>query len=56
MAAEIFNDGLCAYYFAFAAIRWFLSPLLFALGTGGCVIYVLYQREFHSKVLQVLNS
>jgi uncharacterized membrane protein len=55
MAAETFNDGLRAYYFAFAAICWFLSPVIFVLGTLG-VIYVLYQREFHSEVLGVLNS
>lgn len=55
MAAETFNDGLRAYYFAFAAISWFLSPLAFVLATAG-VIYVLYQREFHSEVLAVLNS
>jgi uncharacterized membrane protein len=55
LAAETFNDGLRAYYFAFAAISWFLSPLVFALATAG-VIYILYQREFHSDVLQVLNS
>jgi uncharacterized membrane protein len=55
LAAETFNDGLRAYYFAFAAICWFLSPVIFVLGTLG-VIYVLYQREFHSEVLGVLNS
>lgn len=55
LAAETFNDGLRAYYFAFAAVSWFLSPLLFVVATGG-VIYILYQREFHSDVLEVLNS
>ena len=55
LAAETFNDGLRAYYFAFAAVSWFLSPLAFMLATGG-VIYILYQREFHSDVLVVLNS
>ncbi|MES2887072.1 MAG: DUF599 domain-containing protein [Pseudomonadota bacterium] len=55
MAAETFNDGLRAYYFSFAAMSWFFSPWLFLAGTAG-VIYVLYQREFHSDVLAVLNS
>lgn len=55
MAAETFNDGLRAYYFSFAAIAWFFSPLVFALATAG-VVYVLYQREFHSDVLDVLRS
>ena len=55
MAAETFNDGLRAYYFAFAAIGWFISPLVYMLATAG-VIYILYQREFRSDVLAVLNS
>ena len=55
LAAETFNDGLRACYFAFAAMGWFVSPMLFAVATGG-VIYVLYQREFHSDVLAVLDA
>jgi uncharacterized membrane protein len=55
LAAETFNDGLRAYYFAFAAVSWFLSPLAFMRATGG-VIYILYQREFHSDVLVVLKG
>lgn len=55
MAAETFNDGLRAYYFAFAAIGWFFSPLVFALATAG-VVYILYQREFRSDVLGVLKG
>ena len=55
LAAETFNDGLRAYYFAFAAIAWFFSPLAFVCGTAG-VIWILYQREFRSDVLGVLNS
>ena len=55
LAAETFNDGLRGYYFAFAAIGWFFSPFVFMLATLG-VIYILYQREFGSEVLAVLNS
>ncbi|MEO8154877.1 MAG: DUF599 domain-containing protein [Rhizobacter sp.] len=55
MAAETFNDGLRAYYLSFAAVGWFFSPLIFALATAG-VIYILFQREFRSDVLDVLNS
>lgn len=55
LAAETFNDGLRGYYFAFAAIGWFFSPLVFMLATAG-VIYILYQREFQSEVLDVLNT
>ena len=55
MAAETFNDGLRAYYFAFAAIGWFFSPVVFVLATG-VVVYILYEREFRSEVLGVLNG
>jgi len=54
LAAETFNDGLRAYYMSFATILWFISPLAFALGAAG-VVYLLYQREFHSEVLDVLK-
>ena len=55
LAAETFNDGLRTYYFAFAAIGWFFSPVIFMLATVG-VITILYVREFRSEVLQVLAS
>ncbi|MFN3416341.1 MAG: DUF599 domain-containing protein [Caldimonas sp.] len=55
LAAETFNDGLRAYYMAFALIGWFFSPWVFAVLTAG-VIWVLYQREFRSDVLAVLKS
>ena len=53
MAAETSNDGLRAYYFAFAAIGWFFLPLVLMVATAG-VVYILYQREFRSDVLGVL--
>ena len=55
LAAETFNDGLRGYYFAFAAIGWFFSPIVFMLATAG-VAYILYEREFRSEVLSVLTS
>ena len=55
LAAETFNDGLRGYYFAFAAIGWFFSPIVFMLATLG-VVTILYQREFRSEVLSVLTS
>ena len=55
LAAETFNDGLRACYFAFAALSWFLSPVAFVVATA-VVVYVLYQREFHSDVLAVLDD
>ena len=54
LAAETFNDGLRAYYFSFAAMAWFFSPLAMVLGTS-LVVLILYQREFRSDVLAVLN-
>ena len=33
LAAETFNDGLRAYYFAFAAAAWLFSPIAFALAS-----------------------
>ncbi len=53
LAAETFNDGLRSYYFAFAAVAWFISPWAFMAGTAG-VVFILYRREFHSEVLAVL--
>jgi len=55
LAAETFNDGLRAYYFSFAAIGWFFSPLVFVFGTAG-VVWILYRREFHSEVLAILRE
>ena len=54
-AAETFNDGLRAYYFSFAAMAWFFSPLALILATA-LVVMILYGREFHSEVLQVLRD
>jgi uncharacterized membrane protein len=54
LAAESFNDGLRAYYFAFAAAAWLISPLAFALASAG-VVWVLYQREFHSEALALMR-
>jgi uncharacterized membrane protein len=39
---------------AFAVILWFFSPLAFVIGTAG-LIYLLYQREFRSEVLEILR-
>ena len=55
MAAETFNDGVRAYYFAFAAIAWFFSPVAFALAAA-MVVLILYSREYRSEVLHVLRD
>ncbi|TDQ41402.1 DUF599 domain-containing protein [Tepidicella xavieri] len=54
-AAESFNDGLRAYYFSFAALAWFISPLAMVLATG-LVVLILYSREFRSEVLAILKD
>ncbi|HLD68797.1 MAG TPA: DUF599 family protein [Pseudomonas sp.] len=53
MAANQFNFGLRAYYFGMATLAWFVNPWFFALVTTG-VVLVLYRREFHSDVLEVM--
>jgi len=55
LAAETFNDGLRGYYLSFAATAWFFSPWAMIGATVG-VIFILYRREFHSDVLDVLNE
>lgn len=54
-AAESMNDGLRAYYFSFALLGWFVSPLVMVLATGA-VVAVLYRREFRSEVLHILGE
>ncbi|MBD9483946.1 DUF599 family protein [Pseudomonas sp. PDM14] len=53
MAANQFNLGLRAYYFGMATLAWFINPWFFMLVTVGVVV-VLYRREFHSDVLDVM--
>ena len=55
LAAESFNDGLRAYYFAFAVVGWFISPVVFFIATIA-VLAILYRREFKSDVLTVLQA
>ena len=54
-SAENLNDGLRAYYFSMAALTWFLHPWLFLAATA-LVVYILYQREFHSRTLYALTG
>ena len=54
-AAESFHDGLRAYYFSFAAMAWFLSPLAMLIASL-VVVVVLYGREFHGDVLKILGE
>ena len=54
-AAEAFNDGLRAYYFAFAAMAWFFSAVAMLLACG-LIVGILYTREFRSDVLKILSD
>ena len=53
LAANEFNLGLRSYYFALSLLAWFINPWLFMLISTG-VMWVLYRREFHSRVLNVM--
>jgi uncharacterized membrane protein len=53
-ASESFNNGLRAYYFAMAALAWFLNGW-FLMGVTTWVVLVLYWREFRSDTLRTLT-
>lgn len=55
LAANTFNRGLRAYYFALAMMMWFVHAGVF-VAAAACVVAVLYRREFHSKSLKTLRS
>jgi len=55
LAAETFNDGLRSYYFSFAVMGWFFSPMIFVMTTL-LIVAILYNREFRSDVLGVLDD
>ncbi|MCZ2722946.1 DUF599 family protein [Marinomonas sp. 15G1-11] len=54
LAANQFNYGLRAYYFAMAFCGWFIGPY-FCMASSLCVVLVLYRREFRSKTFKTLN-
>ena len=53
LAGESFNDGLRGYYFAIAAMTWFVQPTVFMIATT-VVVAVLYFREFRSSALHAI--
>lgn len=55
LAANSFNRGLRAYYFALAMMIWFFHAGAFVAATAA-VVAVLYRREFRSKTLRALNA
>jgi len=54
LAAESFNNGLRAYYFALAALMWFINPWAWMVATSW-VVLILYLREFRSDALETLS-
>lgn len=55
LAANSFNRGLRAYYFALAMMTWFIGAAVFLAATA-VVAAVLYRREFRSKSLACLRG
>lgn len=54
LAAKHFTTGLNSYFFALAAITWFLNAWLFMLSTLW-VALVLYRRAFRSEFLKIVK-
>lgn len=55
MAVRAFNGGMRAYYFALAALGWFINPYLFMAGTAGAVT-VLAARQTVSNCAKFIEA
>ena len=55
VAVSTFNGGLRAYYFALAALGWFVHPLVF-IGTVLWIVLVLLRRQFFSHTLRSVEA
>jgi len=55
IASKHYNAGMRAYFFALAAVWWFLNPTALIVATS-VVVVVLYRREFHSKTLRTVRE
>lgn len=53
LAANQFNNGLRAYYFALATLSWFYHPVAFMIATTW-IVGILYRREYHSNAHAIL--
>jgi len=53
LAGENSNRGLRAFYFAMAAMSWFVHAALF-MAASALVVGILYHREFRSRTLLAL--
>jgi uncharacterized membrane protein len=50
-----FTRGLRSYFFALAALGWFIHPVLFIVANTW-VLVVLYRRDFSSREFQLLGG
>lgn len=55
LAVKAFNGGLRAYYFALAALAWFIHPWVFIAATGA-VLLVLVRRQGFSRTERVISA
>jgi len=53
--AESYDNGMRSYYFAFAAVAWVVSPVLFFLATTGVVVLLL-RRQTKSRTALALKE
>ncbi|WP_158046568.1 DUF599 domain-containing protein [Skermanella pratensis] len=54
LAGASFNGGLRAYYFALAALTWFIGPYLFMAATLW-VVMILLRRQFISRTFGAMH-
>ncbi len=55
LAVATFNGGLRAYYFALAALGWFVHPIAF-IATTLLIVLVLLRRQFLSRTLNAIRT
>ena len=55
LAAFHLNRGLRGYFFALAALAWFLHPAIFTV-VSTWVVLVLYRRDFRSRALRAVRA
>jgi uncharacterized membrane protein len=53
--AESYDNGMRSYYFAFSAVAWVVSPVLFFLATTGVVVLLL-RRQTKSRTALALKE
>ncbi len=55
LAAFHLNRGFRGYFFALAALAWFLHPAIFTV-VSTWVVLVLYRRDFRSRALRAVRA